>query len=537
LLDESCKMEDNVWDHITLPNDELDFKMWGSEGVPPEIDTTSVVESNDETKEAVWKKRSGLGQFSIQNSWERRMLVLAGNELRYHAIHEGHFNEDNPRGVFDLINDKVTFEVAGNTKDDDPTPFELTLKVNKNIWRICFDNDAALQKWIQVLSRKVKESESELREHEFEAGEHIIRWEILALPPVGYPIQIHGIVLEAGKNCVIIADFGMTSYGQKEGNTTTIPDANLEDHHNEGYLPESVMAAWEKVRPKEKQRLNVLALTDPYEIKKWSKVKYDSKSFSQAMNFTSWFNKPQHKKSEFDLKTYHVDWEQREDHINDTQKGQTEKHGDLHTQHHISKKPCSISNEPQWFLENLTQVYKDAAPSPSPSVFSLDQFEHDEAKEPNPTPLPPKVHPSHSDLPKSDPAKIVLARTNFLLEFGEAVLPPYHVFYSNSECIAVWCKTGRWSTLQTSVFLHATAIGNAKSATAVTIGVAAAHAILIPVIAVGGLAFATAPWFILKKSKERWDEATIDLTEKFWNWASPEVFVAAIENWSMLAEI
>ena len=140
----------------------------------------------------------------------------------------------------------------------------------------------------------------------------------------------------------------------------------------------------------------------------------------------------------------------------------------------------------------------------------------------------------HTKLPKSDPTLLVLARTNFLLERGDDVLPPYHIFHSNSECIAVWCKTGRWSTLQTSVFLASVSVGNAKSATVATLGVAAAHVLLLPVVAVGGIAAVTAPWLILKKSKGKWDNATLRLNNSFWSWAPPAVYVEAIRNWSRL---
>jgi hypothetical protein len=66
-------------------------------------------------------------------------------------------------------------------------------------------------------------------------------------------------------------------------------------------------------------------------------------------------------------------------------------------------------------------------------------------------------------LPKSDHRSIVLARVRFILaeqdkKESESCLPPYHIFYSNSECIAVWCKTGKFCTLQAAVFLHSTAI-------------------------------------------------------------------------------
>ena len=43
-----------------------------------------------------------------------------------------------------------------------------------------------------------------------------------------------------------------------------------------------------------------------------------------------------------------------------------------------------------------------------------------------------------NELPRSDPAVLVLARTRFILEHGEDILPPYHIINSNSECIAVW---------------------------------------------------------------------------------------------------
>jgi len=137
-------------------------------------------------------------------------------------------------------------------------------------------------------------------------------------------------------------------------------------------------------------------------------------------------------------------------------------------------------------------------------------------------------------LPKSDPPKLVLARTRFLLEHGENVLPPYHILNSNSECIAVFCKTGVWSTLQASVFLHSTAIGNAKSSMAVTLGVAASVPFLAPVVGGIGLAMVGAPYVLLNQSKEKWAAATASLTTAFWAQAPNEVFVECIEHWSKL---
>ena len=144
-----------------------------------------------------------------------------------------------------------------------------------------------------------------------------------------------------------------------------------------------------------------------------------------------------------------------------------------------------------------------------------------------------KEQPKSRDkqLPRSDPPLLVLARTRFILEHGEDILPPYHIINSNSECIAVWCKTGRWSTLQASVFLHSTAIGHAKSATALTLGVAATQPWLIPAFATVGVAAVGTPWLLLKVANDKWNEATMSLTEKFWMQAEPEVFVECIEKW------
>lgn len=96
------------------------------------------------------------------------------------------------------------------------------------------------------------------------------------------------------------------------------------------------------------------------------------------------------------------------------------------------------------------------------------------------------------------------------------------------------CKTGRWSTLQASVFLHSTAIGNAKSSTVLGIGVAAANPFLIPVMAGIGITAVGTPWLLLKLANDKWNEATMSLNEKFWMQAEPEVFVECINKWGFL---
>lgn len=79
-------------------------------------------------------------------------------------------------------------------------------------------------------------------------------------------------------------------------------------------------------------------------------------------------------------------------------------------------------------------------------------------------------------------------------------------------------------------------VGGAKSSTLFTIGIAAAHAVLVPLAVVGGLIWVSAPMVILKKSREKWEDATAKLTDLFWSSAPPEVFICAIEQWSDLQE-
>ena len=78
----------------------------------------------------------------------------------------------------------------------------------------------------------------------------------------------------------------------------------------------------------------------------------------------------------------------------------------------------------------------------------------------------------------SDFSRMILARVRFLLDHDcnqddsaalPSIIPSYHVLKSNSECVAVWCTTGRWTTLQASSFLHTTIAGQAKSTATVAL--------------------------------------------------------------------
>lgn len=83
---------------------------------------------------------------------------------------------------------------------------------------------------------------------------------------------------------------------------------------------------------------------------------------------------------------------------------------------------------------------------------------------------------SCTTLEAHDPPETVLNRVNFLLRhqstsrehndtFRSALLPDYNVLYCNCECIAMWCKTGRFGTLQGASLLASATWGYTASGT------------------------------------------------------------------------
>jgi hypothetical protein len=159
---------------------------------------------------------------------------------------------------------------------------------------------------------------------------------------------------------------------------------------------------------------------------------------------------------------------------------------------------------------------------------------------------------------QSDAPGLVRARVQFLLENQADLLPEYDAVKSNCECVAVWCKTGTWATLQAADWLALTAAGQVKSAVTVAGAVAGAqvsvpaaglwgwlgyttqvslismHPLLLPAIAAYGVVSAGAPALILAKARQHWKQVTVDLNTGFWEDAinKPEIFVDCITYWS-----
>jgi hypothetical protein len=133
---------------------------------------------------------------------------------------------------------------------------------------------------------------------------------------------------------------------------------------------------------------------------------------------------------------------------------------------------------------------------------------------------------------------------------------------ANCECVAFWCKTGRWSTLQASRFLELTAAGQVKSSA--TLAVAAAgttstvtvpasgvwgwlgytttaqvswlslHPMVIPGLACYAAVTIGIPAMVYASAHRQWRVTSQKLADAFWEWAmeNPEIFAELITYWS-----
>jgi hypothetical protein len=210
--------------------------------------------------------------------------------------------------------------------------------------------------------RNRKEDKSDIRDyHNIEKGDHLIRWTTLYL----YPVQIHGVCLSATNDRIVLVDFGLaankhTCDQQIEG----LFDRSLQDlldHEDQALMAAAEKHKNDKVGP---ERISILTLTEPEEIRQWKKINYGE----EVTKENKWWT-----------------WKRKE--------------------------------------KNTTFIDETASSEDTQEASAV----------------VPK-------LPKSDPTNIVLARLRYLLT-NPRTLPPHHLLFSNSECIAVWVKTGRFSTL------------------------------------------------------------------------------------------
>lgn len=359
--------------------------------------------------------------------------------------------------------------------------------------------------------------------HDFERGDHVIRWTNILI----YPVQVHGIVLSAGAEIVTIVDFGASTAKSQKNNEAT-ESQELEEMIDQE--DQAMVQACEEHRKEHlgADRIHIITLTDEKEINRWKKVNY-GEELKKQKDWRWWKNGEENEKNS--TLTTESSGEMPQDDVRDTSTDTVDSGIPNSTELH-PKKPSN------WW-------------SACRGVKTEDAKEDTKAE----------IGEKKPALPKSDPEHLVLSRVRFLLTNPQE-LPPHHILFSNSECIAVWCKTGRWSTLQASIFLYSTAAGNLKTmilsssgaaaattsvtvpasgiagwfgmTTTTTVSLLSVQPWLIPVLAGYGLIAVGTPILLAKKAKERWEEATAQLNDAFWSNAESDVYVEAIKSWSIL---
>jgi len=263
--------------------------------------------------------------------------------------------------------------------------------------------------------------------HNLRAGDHVFRWTSIIL----YPIQVHGIVLSTGEGIVTIVDFGLSASLPKSENEDDVDhDINRVVQHCDEYHEENVargecsrnLTAGDQWR-----RVSIVVLSEENDIKRWKRIDY---------------GEPRLESEEETLST------------------NTSKKSWWPWSTNTNTRDEKIKNDKQ---PKLVDEMKRKRPDPENKASSSNQSSEGEHR--NTQQTPPTVSEKSKDNPrcKSDPPFLVLARARYIM-MNPDILPSHHVIFSNSECIAVWCKTGRWSTFQASFFLQSSAVGQIKSA-------------------------------------------------------------------------
>jgi len=376
-----------------------------------------------------------------------------------------------------------------------------------------------------------------------EMGDHVFRRRAAGLA------QVHAIVVSMAPGDdgpLLLADFtGQNVVGDDDDDDDADDNNNgVEEDNNGTQDEEKKRAAVEEEQPPDPtvERVRIICVEGRKNIRKWKKVRYGGSRFG------GWFKRNNKKdKAETPKRSKST-------------VGDSSVSGD-DTMSVSSSAPTTVSQASSATPMDAAEDSASEAKGESSSAAMDNNIDEEDEKK-----LPPQQQTPRSksrnktkddDLPSTDPGTLVVERVNFLLE-NQNLIPPWHALKSNSECLAVWCKTGRWSTYQVSGYLNTIFMGQAKTAATVaaaastaTVSVPAAgymgwlgfttqvsllalHPWLIPAIAGYGIASIGVPMYILKRCGKQWAKTTIDLNNEFWRQAPPDVFVDCIRKWSGL---
>ena len=417
--------------------------------------------------------------------------------------------------------------------------------------------------------------------HDLREGDHVIRWKILGYC---YPIQVHGIVFSVGPDFVTIVDCGWSS--SYESSSDKVGKFKQDEK-----------------KKKVQGRMRILTLADKKEIKKWTKIRYGEEV--QLKVHSSNREMKQHAKDREKM-------QQPDSTATSSNQGTSDMGGDDSPSAGLEldeveqcvnakiktspgKSPrgrSAVKRSPSsWFSwsvcnDDETVLAEDTGDAGEKEQYAKQQHE-EESKSSSPKQCEETGKAQKLRLPKADPPTLVLARLRFLLEYGEGpfpppsnrddnsnnatddhnskadakpqhqtLLPPHHLLYANSECIAVFCKTGNWSTLQAAIFLHSTTAGNVKQTATVamflsaqtvtvpatglwgwfgsttTVSLFSTQPWLVPALVGGGMVYIGLPMLMLRKAKGRWGDTEKRLNEAFWSMYDNDVIVECIRSWS-----
>lgn len=157
-----------------------------------------------------------------------------------------------------------------------------------------------------------------------------------------------------------------------------------------------------------------------------------------------------------------------------------------------------------------------------------------------------------------DEVELVLARANFLLRYPD-ILPDYNVLNANCECVAVWCKTGKWLTLQGSSLLKNTPISISKFhtifavtaaitpvpvqvpvaglwgwlgyTTVVNVSLLSAQTLLLPALVGSAVVSVGVAAMIHAKAQIEWKAITDRLETAFWAYSETEDDDSEFTHW------
>ena len=116
----------------------------------------------------------------------------------------------------------------------------------------------------------------------------------------------------------------------------------------------------------------------------------------------------------------------------------------------------------------------------------------------------------------TSPTEVVRCRVEFLLKHPQFI-PSYSLVESNCECVAVWCKTGRWTTLQADNLLGTTNFGSRVAVAGLAVA-QLTSAIAVPgvgLLLAAGVATEVASGLWSSHAKRTWEEQTQILNDAF----------------------